>query len=1086
MFIPPLRQHYESILVNISGISHKLKSSNLLQAYATFSAMLLMDVKLSDAYSDVRKEYADYQYALLPIATQYRSKLQKNQLESFTNISLEDFLTYVTPDVVCDPPALMEHYREYCADHELDQVQLIHQIIAIRLNSYQTIASKGKIPRESFPPNVGNGLRSQVQQYTADSSFSVIYHHYKKDQKHPLPEKVFKLFYADINVHKLDPGELSPRLIGTSGKNLTDLLNLLFIDLQLTRSQSIAMVHDFFCSNDQATKISKGQQVYNFVENKDNGKRIKLLNKALKLMAKFSPLELICAISLRKKEGTVNEYSKTDALTLPNDVTLENGLIFSLFFSEILKNSDQHILILFPTPHFIRKVLWHREYKALNITFVLQERSIADTITYQASDPSYAPAIEENFRFLSFDQWLQPDESLSQKFSRALIFGTRMKLSVRDEISPVLAERCGDNSSLIVLDTSLYIENNSSAYFENDHIVTNRIGLIPQGINNSTQPRRKIVLRCTVNPSNVKLEQSASVEIHTYTLNTDLKTQALSPMHEKPVMINRIDLYCSPQTLRRQFSMEISRRYAAGRERHPSFSHEITPDIVVWCSKTYPKNNLSRPRLEAYVCEPAPDSKINSGFKERGNRIKSTIKHTTSVSDEDILDWLEKVYPYSVVSPKRASSSSEPQSVTSIQEEIITHYTEYLQGKNIALKTLWYLYPSLSDRYSKSSYEDLSSMMKTIIGEQRVCDITPEICESLLINTYSGHSENALWAKFELLSTMLDQAVELGYCSCNNLHLALRQAHMRDKLFAQVRKALTKKHLTRNEFLKAYNYIYSKINQGEPVYWGVLFRLMTGLESKIVCALRWSDIHLSYEYNVYSAIIARQMHDDGSFDGFYDNEDYLVFPLSNNLQNLLQQLKQRCSIKNDNQLILSSMVAAESCTLITPKMLNQFSREVIQAIGIDERIISLPYHDFQERQTNLNKYNGDIFRENFRFWATEFGKLNSDELSYLLRNKPSSTLGCYYCDFQNDASQLILHIKLNRIEAAVADNQRVVTKKHPCCSSSKHEFETAIDPLSRRMVIMELTAKEETSVSIVVSSLYGVSYDITKTGKDDT
>ena len=33
---------------------------------------------------------------------------------------------------------------------------------------------------------------------------------------------------------------------------------------------------------------------------------------------------------------------------------------------------------------------------------------------------------------------------------------------------------------------------------------------------------------------------------------------------------------------------------------------------------------------------------------------------------------------------------------------------------------------------------------------------------------------------------------------------------------------------------------------------------------------------------------------------------------------------------------------------------------------------------------------------------------------------------------------------------------------------------------------MELTAKEETSVNIDVSSLYGVSYDITKTGKDDT
>ena len=661
-----------------------------------------------------------------------------------------------------------------------------------------------------------------------------------------------------------------------------------------------------------------------------------------------------------------------------------------------------------------------------------------------------------------------------------------MRLSVRDDVSPVLAERCNKNSTLLILDTSQYIENNSIEHFENDHIVLKKIGLIPQGINNSTQPRRKLILRCNVNPQNLKTEQSDPVEIHTYTLNTDLKIQALSPMHEKPVLINRTDLYFSAKTLRHLFSIEISHRHAAGRERHPSFSHEITPDIVVWCSKTYPKNNLSRPRLEAYVCEPAPASKINSGYKERGSRIISTIKHTTSVSDENILDWLEKVYPYSVVSPKHVSSSSKQQTSTSIREEIITHYTEYLQGQNIALKTLWYLYPSLSDRFNKSSYEMLSSMMDTIIGEQRVCDLTSETCESLLTCTYPDLAENALWVRFEILSTMLDQAVAYGYCTCNNLRLALRQADVRDKLFAQVRKALTKKHFTQSEFQKAYKYALSKIEQGEAAYFGVLFRMMTGLESKIICALRWSDIRFSYEYSISSVIIARKMYDDGSFEGFYDNEDYLVFPIPYKLQNLLHHLKNKRGIKNDNQLILSSLASTDSNTTITPKMLNQYTREVILSLGINERIISLPHHNQQERETNLNKYNGDIIRENFRFWATEVGKLNADELSYLLRNKPVSTLGCYYCDFLNEASQLILHVKLNRIEGAITGHHNVGTKKYPFSTASTHQFETAIDPQSRRMVLMEIHAEEDTNVNIEVNSQYGVSCNITKSGKEGT
>lgn len=1087
MYTPPLRNHYASILTSLLGTNSPLKSSKLLQAYVTFSAMLsYSNQDFTEAYNDIRKKYADYPYAVLPLSHRQCKGLQQEELKEFTDIPFEEFLLYVIPDVVCDPQSLMDHYREYMIDHELDQLKLVHHTISIKLNTYQTIAAHSpSTTAASTPDKVRDGLGSQVQEYSCNDSFTTIYQYYKKNQKHPLPEKIFKAFYSDINLHKLNPNELSPRLIGSSDKQLSELLNILFCDLQLTRSQSIQMVRDFFCSNNQASKICQGQRIYNFVQTKDTTKRIKLLNKALKLMAKFSPLDLICSISLRKKEGTVNERNKTEALTLPNDVSLENGLVFSLFFSALPLNSDSHILIIFPTPHFIQKVLWSHKYKECNITFVLQDSNIADVLVYQADDLSYAPTIGKNIRFLSFEQWLRFEESTDHVYDHTLVFATRMNLHIRDDITPILAERCSGNSTLLVLDTSQYIENNSTEHFENDHIVLKKIGLIPQGINNSTQPRRKLILRCSVNPQDLKTEQSAPVEIHTYTLNTDLKIQALSPMHEKPVFINRNNLYFSVKTLRQQFSIEISRRHAAGRERHPSFSHEITPDIVVWCSKTYPKNNMSRPRLEAYVCEPTPASKINSGFKERGNRITSTIKHTTSVSDEDILDWLENVYPYSVVSPKRSTVTGKQQTATSIREEIITHYTEYLQGQNIALKTLWYLYPSLSDRFSKSSYEALSSMMDTIIGSQRVCDLTSEICESLLTHIYPDFSDNALWARFEILSTMLDQAVALGYCPCNNLRLALRQADVRDKLFAQVRKALTKKHFTQSEFQKAYNYALSKVEQGEPAYWGVLFRLMTGLESKIVCALRWCDIRFSYEYNVSSAIIARQMQDDESFEGFYDNEDYLVFPIPFILQNLLQVLKNRVGIKNDNQLILSSLAASDSNTVITPKILNQFTRETILSLGINERIISLPHHDHQDRSTNLNKYNGDIVRENFRFWATEAGKFNADELAYLLRNKPASTLGCYYCDFLNEASQLILHVKLNRIEAAIAGHHNVGTKKHSCCTSSAHQFDAAIDQRFRRMVLMEVHTEDDANISIEVNSLYGVSHSITKSGEED-
>lgn len=370
MYTPPLRNHYESILTRLLGTCSPLKSSRLLQAYVTFSAVLSdTNQNLAESYNDIRKKYSDYPYAILSLSRQQCSKFQSEDLKEFTDIPFEVFLLHVIPDVVCDPHSLMEHYREYTIDCELDQLKFVHHIISIKLNTYQTIAAHSHSLAAANPPDkVRDGLGGQIQEHTGNDSFTTIYQHYKKDQKHPLPEKFFKTFYADINLHKLNPNELSPRLIGSSDKKISELLNILFCDLQLTRSQSIQMVRDFFCSNNQASIICQGQEIYNFVQTKDTSKRVKLLNKALKLMAKFSPLDLICAISLRKKESTVNEQNKTESLTLPNDVSLENGLVFSLFFSELPLNSESQILIVFPTPHFIQKVLWSHKYKECNLS----------------------------------------------------------------------------------------------------------------------------------------------------------------------------------------------------------------------------------------------------------------------------------------------------------------------------------------------------------------------------------------------------------------------------------------------------------------------------------------------------------------------------------------------------------------------------------------------------------------------------------------------------------------------------------------------------------------------------------------------
>ena len=511
--------------------------------------------------------------------------------------------------------------------------------------------------------------------------------------------------------------------------------------------------------------------------------------------------------------------------------------------------------------------------------------------------------------------------------------------------------------------------------------------------------------------------------------------------------------------------------------RNLSFSAEITPDILVWCSKTYPEQNGGRPRLEAYVCEPIIGEASAGGAKERGKAIEATKKHTTKIENGDVLDWLENQYPYSVVNRRKNSNAKRDTDAlpTSVRDEIILRYSEYLLDKNIALKTFWYLYPNLSDAYSQSAYQMLSEMMQTAIGQQRLENFTAEICECLLITEYPTLSHNQLWKRFEILSTAIDQAVKNGYCANNDLRIALSQTKRSDKLFAQVRRALAKKHFTKIEMQRAYRFCMDKLANGEHVYLGVLIRLMTGLESGIVCAIRWCDFVYVPEYDMYSFVITRQIASDGTITGFSDSADYICFPLPEGLQNTILKYQKADDWQNKTGTIVHDAVAkGKRGDTITPKILNGYIKEMIAALGIDEKKVILPDETLGLKETDLNKYQGDFIRENFRYWATHSAKMNADELSYLLRTKATTTLGRFYCDFLNEASQLILRVKLNRWEAFLNGGTQCLPKKYMKRAHSTYQGEFAANRSCRKGVILEITPTRDADISVEIESPYGV------------
>jgi hypothetical protein len=189
-----------------------------------------------------------------------------------------------------------------------------------------------------------------------------------------------------------------------------------------------------------------------------------------------------------------------------------------------------------------------------------------------------------------------------------------------------------------------------------------------------------------------------------------------------------------------------------------------------------------------------------------------------------------------------------------------------------------------------------------------------------------------MWKLYGILTTVMDAAVSLEYCALNPLKEALHHAKIRDKLFAQVRRVMVKKHFSENEMRQLYQFIRNRIEAGEKAYFGVLMRLLTGLESSIICGIRWCDLRYIPEFGITTLVITRQMTLDGkNIEGFSDAEDYLCFPLPYGLQKELEYCRKTADNALQNVQVLGSINCSdkEPITPVIPSELNKLTKNAI-------------------------------------------------------------------------------------------------------------------------------------------------------------
>ena len=1008
MFSNELRYQLESCLANILPDMPPYKSSKLLRAYATFGAIeqIIMQshCSLSTAYNTAKRLHQDlYGHLFLEMPPQ---KI-RHAYEMFLSFSVRSFLKYVVTDLVCDVDGFLHLFSEKFDNRDL--FLLTEHILKIKLVSYHSFTDAD---------NKIDPIHRLYQQYQILEPRSDL----------QLAQKDFCAFYRVINQFDLNQKETDIPCVGYKKDSLHTVIASLS-RLGFSRQEQATVLAKFYVENGPVNikQLLLEMPCSRFAAEKSPVARERIFRNALKLAGKIPPLDLACSLWLYKKSDLSMGQPQN------NDIPLENGLIYSRFVS-LHFSDDDHIAIFFPSPFFVRKYIKDirtGQIRKTKVTFIFRDRSMCELVSvhYQKFEPVQSDTID----FVYWDAWKStPQQS---NFTKLLLFAYRLTRSEQNNLFAILKEQIVPPFELLA----------TTASWESGHPLSpltdvlkteyflDWIALIPQGINNSTQPRRKQFLHAYYHPlsSSDRITPTENItKLYAYTLNTDLKTQALSLSHEKPVEVAQRILIVSDSSIRQLYQDELINRRSTGRIRTAPCSYQFTPDITIWYSQSYSNQKSGYPILEAYLCEPPPPGETEHGCVSRGPQIPLSKKRVTHVKNTEIQTWLETEYPFSVRIPRTNAKKSPIKTLEpiDIRQVAISKFSPYLSQKNIALKTFWYLHPELESRMSSKSYNMFSDMVKGDLGQLRVNNISVELVETLLEETYPNDSYEVLWSRINILSAVLTIAVEYGYCESNNLQRVLQDRRQRNKLFAQVRRALTKKHFTESELLHAYTIISEKLAMGYPEYLGVLIRLLTGLESNIVCALRWMDWNYISAYHFSRLLISRQVSNDGKcYTGFSAPENYISFPCMNTLQvhlaNRLENVKQSCSRYTDYSKfpIITTAEQLSDETLrfsaFPPQSLDLLTRDVLQSVGIDDHIIQIPDKNGSMKETNLNVYFGDFFRENFRFWASSVAKLSNDEVLYLLRNHPETTFGTYYCDFLNETSQWMLYAKLQRWDA---------------------------------------------------------------------
>lgn len=710
----------------------------------------------------------------------------------------------------------------------------------------------------------------------------------------------------------------------------------------------------------------------------------------------------------RKKNETalLNDLFCANCYASDNDNFVETTLIFNQVVSCLKKNIDrnsQDVVLINPSPVFVKTFINNWYASDFSLLVVCERRqSVLYNLIYKR--------LGSRFSSVSFDELENHPEFKNSIFSHAVLFANRSFCDAsKYEIVECFLNKAKENSVLQVLDSDndLFADySNFKKIFMRNGYHPEQILLLPAGIKPSTPLQRKSFVCYRKKEKNLTDE----VKIIKFKLQFHKEDQYL--VKDGTTCFSAIqdieESTTSPRYLIREalFSGESKN----SRTRKGAYIYPFSKEIEIKYTASISANV---PRVSAYVMNAGGFDEAGSPIKTNRSILKSTTKSTKKISQDNLQDWLENQYPF---------EKNKGEKVIEIRDEISKEYLKAYDHRPISLKTFLYIHREFEEEHCDSlTTEQLWRVARSDLGETNISRLYSPCVNEILEQIYSEPQEDSLKRRVKkYLSLLVDYAIKVGNARENYLAEEVKEEQNDRTPVYGIKNNLQRRSFRVEECKEVYMFLLSEIKRGNKEYLALMIGFLTGVDSNAVCALTWNDfIEIDeYEDKFYCFVIAKKLSNDGnSIQSLSSKEQYRYVPSPKILTEILLQEYENGKVTDKGEPIAYSQSKTTDLNekkALAPVQYRKLQQKIFKKIGYVENTIYAPTKDGKTIQTDLSKYQADIFVSNYRHHAIHICQMEEGELAYLSGLSAPYTFARNYCDYGNDASKLILYIKQNR------------------------------------------------------------------------